>query len=219
MANKRTEKIKINKEVFLKVLSEKNCSIRQLGRAYEKIERTEKTIRSCLNEGEMPPELLDRIAKYLNVHPDYLSGAYNEKADRIEDAYLKHLYWCTLDKDNYPLLLKAKSDIDYNRYFEETLLMNDITPDLFRTLPPEERVLLRQELVVAILKVLSKHFKVNSNGKNISEELDYYSSLIGDTDPTSYFAILEGIGISEDKIELDYDEEAIKVLNNLEKSD
>lgn len=208
MANKKTEKIKINKEVFLKVLSQKNCSIRQLGRAYEEIERTEKTIRSCLNEGEMPPDLLDRIAKYLDVHPDYLSGAYNEKADKIEDAYLKHLYWSTLDKDNYPHLLKAKSDIDYNSYFEDTLLMNDITIEQFRTLPPEERVLLRQELVVAILEVFSKHFKENALGKSISEELDYYSSFVGDTDPTSYFANLEGIGISEDEIEFEYDEES-----------
>ena len=74
MGNKATLKVHINKEHFLKVLHTKKCSIRQLGEAYNEIGRTEKTIRRCLNAEEMPPDLLDKISKYLNVHPDYLSG-------------------------------------------------------------------------------------------------------------------------------------------------
>ena len=77
MANKAAQKVPVNKQRFFEVLKWRNCSIRKLGEAYEQIERTEKTIRRCLDAGEMPPDLLDRIAKYLDVHPNYLSGVYD----------------------------------------------------------------------------------------------------------------------------------------------
>ena len=55
----------------MEVLRLRNSSIRKLGEAYEEIERTEKTIRRCLNNGEMPPDLLNRIPKHIIDHPDY----------------------------------------------------------------------------------------------------------------------------------------------------
>ena len=79
MANKAVQKVPVNKQRFFEVLKWRNCSIRKLGEAYEQIERTEKTIRRCLDAGEMPPDLLDRIAKYLNVHPNYLMSADQPK--------------------------------------------------------------------------------------------------------------------------------------------
>lgn len=198
MANKATQKVPVNKKHFLEVLQLKNCSIRKLGEAYEQIKRTEKTIRRCLNEGEMPPDLLNNIAKYLDVHPDYLSGAYDEKADRIEDDYLRALAKSYIKPENYPYLLKAKSDLGYSSYFENILTMNDISMEQFKALPPEERVLFRQEMNIAILGVIAKHFKSNSLGKDIAEELAYCESMLGDTDPFSYYAELEGIGFQED---------------------
>lgn len=79
MANKAVQKVPVNKQRFFEVLKWRNCSIRKLGEAYEQIERTEKTIRRCLDAGEMPPDLLDRIAKYLNVHPNYLMSTDQPK--------------------------------------------------------------------------------------------------------------------------------------------
>jgi hypothetical protein len=208
MANKATSKVSVNKAHFMNVLKLKNSSIRKLGEAYDEIERTEKTIRRCLDDGEMPPDLLDKIAKYLDVHPDYLAGVYNEKADAIDDAYLRQLMRSQIKPEKYPYLLKAKSDMNYNSYFESILTMNDITMELFRTLPPEERILLRQEMVVAILSVIAKHFKQDSLGNSIEEELELCESMVGDYDPFSLFAELEGIGLSEDDIQWeDCDEE------------
>lgn len=208
MGNKKTSKVPVNKELFLEVLKLRNCSIRKLGEAYEEIQRTEKTIRRCLDEGEMPSDLLDNIAKYLDVHPDYLSGVYNQKADKIEDEYLRHLYRKSINPDKYPYLLKAKSDIDYTNYFENILTMNNITMEQYRTLPAEERVLFRQELVVAILQVFSRHFSHDSLGNDLSAELEYCESFVGDFDPFSYFAELEGIGLSEDDISIPEDNDA-----------
>lgn len=202
MANRETNKIKINPDRFIEVLKLRKSSIRKLDdpRNEKGIGRTEKTIRRCLKSGKMPPELLDNIAKYLNVHPDFLSGIYDEKADKIEDAFLRRMYKRSINPQRYPYLLKAKSDIDYTNYFENILTMNNISIEQFHTLPPEERVLFRQELVVAILKVIAKHFKEDSLGNNILNNLEYCEAYVGDLDPTSYYAQLEGIGISEEEL-------------------
>ncbi len=211
MGNKSSPKVPVNKERFMEVLRLRNSSIRKLGEAYEEIERTEKTIRRCLDNGEMPPDLLNRIAKYLNVHPDYLSGVYDDKADRMEDVFLRTMYKSFIKPEKYPYLLKAKSDIEYTSYFENILIMNDISMDLYRTLPPEERILFRQEMVVAIMQVIAKHFTHDSLGNSTSETLAYCESYIGDCDPFSYFAELEGVGSAEPDLDADfYDEESIQ---------
>ena len=201
MANKPSQKVPVNKQRFLKVLKLRNCSIRKLGEAYEQIERTEKTIRRYLNIGEMPPDLLDKIAKYLNVHPDYLSGVYDDAADCIEDKYLRALSKSFIKPEKYPYLLKAKSEIEFTSYFENLLTMNDISLEQFNTLPPEERGLFRQEMVVAILGVITKHFTTDSLGNNLQDELDYCKSFIGDCDPLSYYAHLEGIDLPDPKFD------------------
>lgn len=209
MTNKKTKKIPVNKQRFMEVLKLRNCSIRKLGEAYEKIQRTEKTIRRCLDEGDMPPDLLDNIAKYLDVHPDYLSGVYDQKADRIEDAYLRFLFRSSIKPEKYPYLLKSRSDIDYNSYFENILTINNITMEHFRTLPPLERVMFRQEMVLAILQVISKHFSHDSLGNNMADELSYFETFITDFDPFSYFAELEGIILLEDDIDFSIDDDQV----------
>ena len=151
------------------------------------------------------------IAKHLNVHPDYLSGVYDDKADRIEDDFLRTMYRSFIKPEKYPYLLKAKSDIGYTNYFENILTMNDISMDLFHTLPPEERILFRQEMVVAIMQVIAKHFTHDSLGNSTSATLAYYESYVGDRDPFSYFAELEGIGSTEPDLDADfYDEESVQ---------
>jgi hypothetical protein len=203
MGNKTTRKVPVNKKRFMEILELRNYSIRKLGKgkAYDAIERDEKTIRRYLDSGEMPPDLLDKIAKYLNVHPDYLAGVYDSKADKIEDAFLRARSLSFIKPEKYPYILKAKSDIGYRTYFENILIMNDISMELFKTLPPEERILFRQEMVVAILGVIAKHFKQDSLGNKLSEELAYCESMLGDFDPFSFFAQLEGMGLSENDVE------------------
>ena len=197
MGNKSLKKVKINRDRFMEILKERKCSIRKLGEAYDEINRTEKTIRRCLNNGEMPPDLLNSIARYLNIHPDYLAGVYDEKAKSIQDEYLRKLYLSRIKPENYPYILKATKDIDYNRYFEDILIMNSITMEQFKTLPPVDRVLFRQEMVLAIFRVVSKYFPTDSLGNDTGEELMYLEAIANDFDPFSYFAELEGIGTSE----------------------
>lgn len=193
MANRTISKVSVNRERFYEVLKFRRSSIRKLGNAYNEIQRTEKTIRRCLENGEMPPDLLDRIARYLNIHPDYISGKLDEEANQIEDDILRHIFLKHLKPENYPYLIKAKEQIEYEQLFEKILTWNDISLEQLKALGPDERVLLRQELVVAILEVLEKHFKVDAFGKSLSDELNYCLSQVHDVDPISYFAELEGI--------------------------
>ena len=203
MGNKTTRKVPVNKKRFMEILELRNYSIRKLGKgkAYDAIERDEKTIRRYLDSGEMPPDLLDNIAKHLDVHSDYLAGVYDNKADKIEDAFLWALSRSFIKPEKYPYILKAKSDIGYKTYFENILTMNDISMALFKTLPPKERILFRQEMVVAILQVVAKHFSHDSMGNDLTEQLAYCESFVGDFDPFSYFAELEGVGLSEDDLD------------------
>jgi len=78
MGNRAIKKVPVNKERFIQVVKSKNSSIRKLGDAHEQIDRTEKTIRRHLDNGEMPYDLLNNIAEYLKVHPDYLSGIIDD---------------------------------------------------------------------------------------------------------------------------------------------
>ena len=200
MGNKTSRNVPVNKKHFIEVLKSKKCSIRKLGNEYEKIDRTEKTIRRCLNKGEMPSDLLDRIAKHLDIHPDYLSGVYCNKADQIEDAYLQSLYRSSHKLEKYPYLLKAKKDIGYTTYFENILTMNDISMELFHTLSPVDRVMFRQELEVSILRVFAKYFTHDSLGNDLSETLSYCEAFAEDFDPFSFFAEIEGVGLLEDEL-------------------
>lgn len=206
MGNKSTATVPVNKKRFMEVLKIRNCSIRKLGDAYDEIERTEKTIRRYLDKGEMPPDLLDKIAKFLNVHPDYLSGVYDTKADQIKNAYLRSISKANINPEKYPYLLKARSDIDYTSYFENILTMNNITMEQFRTLPPRDRITFRQEMVFAILQVVAKHFTQDSLGNDLAAELSYCEAFVDDFNPFSYFAHLEGIGLCEDDIEFPLDD-------------
>lgn len=197
MANKTSYKVPINKVHFLKVVELRKCSVRKLGEAYEQVGRTEKTIRRCLNEGKMPPDLLDKIAKYLNVHPDYLAGIYDDRADRIEDANLRAFVKSSIKLEKYPYILKAKDKLNYVSCFEDILIMNNISMEQFNTLSAEERILFRQEMDVAILEVIAKHFKKNSLGKSVRGELEHCKLNVGDYDPFSGYAHLEGIGLPD----------------------
>lgn len=207
MDNKPMERVPINKQHFIEELERQNSSIRKLGSedAYPIIQRDERTIRRYLDKGEMPLDLLNRIAKYLNVHPDLLTGSLHEKADIVENEYLRELSKSFLTAEHYPYILKAKTDIEYAKYFEDILTMNDITIELFRSLPPEERVIFHQELAVAILRVIAKHFPTDSLGRSTSDELQYYESIVNEVNPLTAFTELEGIKEPEEP-DFEYDD-------------
>ena len=66
---------KLDPEWFKWVIHKQGWSIRKLG-ADRDIGKTDKTIRRAIKAERIRPELLDRIAKKLDVYPPYLAGRY-----------------------------------------------------------------------------------------------------------------------------------------------
>ena len=98
MSRNKIKKVEVNKEIFLYVLKQKNCSIRKLGdKGYKKVQRTEKQIRRYLNAGEMPVDVLYNIGKYLNVDPKFISGRIHSEINQISDEHVLFSL-ITLDK-------------------------------------------------------------------------------------------------------------------------
>ena len=197
MANRKIPKEQINKSHFMKVLKEAGVSIRDLDdpKGVKKIHRNEKTIRRCLNSGEMPREVLENIAEYIGVHPYYLSGKYAECNNEYICEFYKRL--------GYQSVSGTQSTIDYIQYFDDTLNLFDISVDQFKRLHPIDRVILRQKLITSVLRVLSSYFEKDCMNRNIKEQLQYYESQENDFDPDSYFAKLEGIKFEETSIGTD----------------
>ena len=71
MANKKLYTVPISKERFIETVHSLGWSIRDLGKNTY-IDRTEKTIRRCLNNGEISPYLLSKIASVMNIKEDLL---------------------------------------------------------------------------------------------------------------------------------------------------
>ena len=65
----------------------------------------------------------------------------------------------------------------------------------FNSLPPKERVSVRQEILVALLTVISKHFKHNSLGEDTGEQLSGAQMMVGDMD--NRLAGFDGISLEE----------------------
>lgn len=207
MGNKSTATVPVNKKRFMEVLKIRNCSIRKLGDAYDEIERTEKTIRRYLDKGEMPPDLLDKIAKFLNVHPDYLSGVYDTKADRIENAYLRSLFQASINPEKFPYLLKARSDINYTSYFENIFYTKQYHDGTVQnTASKGSDYVPAGNGFLQSCKLLQINFTQDSLGNDLAAELSYCEAFVDDFNPFSYFAHLEGIGLCEDDIEFPLDD-------------
>lgn len=88
MANKSVDKTPISYDRFMATVKEKGSSIRKLGKV-AMIDRDEKTIRRYLAQGEMPPDLLDKIGKYLDVDPQYLAGFYDRYYEEIKETLIR----------------------------------------------------------------------------------------------------------------------------------
>jgi hypothetical protein len=200
MGNKAMATVPVSAERFMEVLKLRKSSIRRLGEEYEQIQRTERTIRRYIQKGEMPKDLLDRIAKYLDVTPEYLSGVYDKDAGKIKNDVMRHRSKSKIKPEKHPYLLKAKRDLGYAAYFENILTMNDISMKHFKALPAKERVLFHQEMIAAIVGVIARHFSHDSLGNDMGDVLWYCESHIGDEEPLSPFHKMEGIGVSEEEV-------------------
>ena len=183
MANKKTEKVPIIRDSFLRIIREKGYTVESLG-MQPQVDRSGKTIQRCLATGEMQPELLDRIGRFLDVDPSYLAGDYDRRFEDIKDTLvspeLTHYLWTKTDR--FPYSKHETESIDYGEYLLNTLLINDISKEQYLALDPQKRRLFQFDLGQALHSVIKQYFEVDSRGRDtdmgaIAEGITY---LMGD---------------------------------------
>lgn len=167
MANREVKKVEISKEWFMRVLNHKGFSIRDLDRgdAQIAINRNEKTIRRHLDAGMMPPDLLDSIGCYLDVHPDYLAGKQYRTVMTIDDEYTRNVLISQLKPEKFPYFMKEQENVKYKDYFKKLLLIHEISMEQFMEMPSDTRLDLQKEIERAITSVIEKYFTTDGRGR------------------------------------------------------
>lgn len=168
MANKKQSTVQINRNTFLRVIRDKGQTVESLG-SEPQIERSAKTIQRCLSAGEMQPELLDRIGRFIDVDPSYLAGEYDRRFEEIKDQLhnpeVTHYLWTKTDR--FPYSKHQTENIDYAEYMRNTLLINDISKEQYMSLDPLKRGAFKYDLALALQNVIMRYFKVDSQGSEI----------------------------------------------------
>ena len=168
MANKSVEKTPISYERFMTTVKEKGSSIRKLGKVAA-IDRDEKTIRRYLAQGEMPPDLLDKIGKYLDVDPQYLAGFYDRYFEEIKETLvspeLTHYLWTKVER--FPYSKHMKEQIDGKELFTQICISQDISIEQIQRLNNADRMNLQMEIGRAIDNVFMRFFNKDGNGKEM----------------------------------------------------
>ena len=183
-----SKKVPIDRVCFDAALELRGLSIRKLGAVEGGIGCDEKTIRRGLKDKQVTLDVMDRIARGLDVDPDYLSGKYHESARKCDDPELRRVLLRQLTPDKFPYLFVQKRDRSdgrylYDRYLENILVIHNIAKRQFDELPFERQKEMQVELETAICQVLLKYFEKDAAGRDTYPEIYHLQSDIEDYDP------------------------------------
>lgn len=155
--------VTIEKDFFMQTLKEKKSSIRKLGRN-EKIINSERTIRRSLNAGEMSRDLLNSIAKELDVYPAFLSGEIYLSICSKKDDLLRHAALSSLKINNYPYFMKENDEYQINYFLKNVLMLYDISLAQYEHFPFERKIEFLRTLDTAIVPVIDHFFIQDAYG-------------------------------------------------------
>lgn len=185
MANKKSKKEPFQWERFLAAKKRAKISITKLGSEEDGIGWSEKTIRRAKADGEINPEILEALAKRLDIDPDYLRGKYDHFYDLIADGfdekqreiYLKEM----LDPGRYPYY-RGKNQIKlYEGYMDGILMLHGISNRQYDELSPEKRKAFQIDIERAVGAVIEKYFECDGRGQrgipdlySLEEQIECY---------------------------------------------
>lgn len=171
------EKIKVNKDIFFKIINLKNYSVVKLGKAGI---CNEKTIRRSLNAGKMSTKFFNPIAELINVDPKFLSGeivyslvrlrnvSYDDLSENEKNKFLS-IY---LDKFTY--FRKVKEDsikLDNDEIFTSILSVFDVDyKKQIQSLNFDTYIEFLKDFYYEIGDVIKKYVQVDAYGKDFTVE-------------------------------------------------
>lgn len=170
MANKKSKKEPFQWERFLAAKRRAKISITKLGSKDDGIGWSEKTIRRAKADGKISSEILEALAKRLDIDPDYLRGKYDHFYDLIADGfdekqreiYLKKM----LDPGRYPYY-RGKNQIKlYEGYMDGILMLHGISNRQYDELSPEKRKAFQIDIEKAVGTVIEKYFECDGRGQS-----------------------------------------------------
>lgn len=170
MANKKSKKEPFQWERFLAAKRRAKLSITKLGSKDDGIGWSEKTIRRAKADGKISPEILEALAKRLDIDPDYLRGKYDHFYDLIADGfdekqreiYLKKM----LDPGRYPYYRGANQIKLYEGYMNGILMLHGISNHQYDELSPEKRKAFQIDIEKAVGTVIEKYFECDGRGQS-----------------------------------------------------
>ncbi len=165
---RNSKKFPLDRECLTEVLKLRNSSIRRLGADYN-FGWSSKSIERGIKDGEVSPELMDTLGKYLDVDTDYLSGKYHREAEKIKDESVREIFKSQLKAEKFPYILKQQrikydGKLLYHRYLEYILIIHDISLRQFDEMIFGKQKAFQLDLEDAIATVLMKHFPHNAQG-------------------------------------------------------
>ena len=105
MSYKKSKKASFDKNCVMEALHLRGSSIRKLDNAYG-FGWSSKSVERGLRDGEVSPDLLDALGRYLNVEPDYLAGKYHRECEKVKDPFIREIWIRSLKAEKYPYILK-----------------------------------------------------------------------------------------------------------------
>lgn len=159
MGTRKSEKAKIDSDWFRWVLSQCGASIRSLGDPDTGIGWNERTLRRALSDGAISPDLLEAVAKRLNVHPDYLSGKDAWTCECLpEDDARKVFLERYMRPEQHPYIDVEQERMGVDGYIKATLLMHGVDWSSYLQLSRGSREYLFSTLDEAVTSVLKRWF-------------------------------------------------------------
>lgn len=182
----------INGEWMRSVINRRGYSLYSLGRPINQggIGKDIRTIRRAVSENKITPQLLDLIARAVNVHPDFLAGKYCWTLELpVMDYEGVRDYWLEnyLNPDHFPYILAEQQKLGSYRQLLNTLLMHGVTKEDFLEKSRPDRDKMADRLDLAVTRVLKQWFPSCYRG----DAVDYAEAMEWRDERDVYEAMLE----------------------------
>ncbi len=125
----------------------------------EEIDVNERTIRKSYKDGLITPELLDKLARALNVDTAYLMGEFDLFYDQLNDEEIRRKYKeIFLNPTHHPYSQHLPDEVDYDNLIASLLKMYSIHPDCYFDMTGAAKLVFRERLHSSIYRVLHSYF-------------------------------------------------------------